>query len=432
MKSVVLETQKLCINPFLHKLSLFANGCGVQLYMVGGCVRDLLLDRPTIDFDFTLASDAIQFAKSFAKFINGTFIALEEEPPTARVIVKTGNLGKDHLSIDFAQFRAASLIDDLCLRDLTINAMAIPLDSFIESRQPELIDPCDGKKDLVNATLRFLSEQVILDDPLRLLRVFRFAAQLEFDITEKSLLYVQKHQHQLPNVSRERIREEFLKILNVDTSIAYLQKMHGIGLLAHVLPPIVDLGRSWKSLEKFENNPIPHELYSYTDEIDVYLHTELESGANRRSLIKLSLLRDENLSDVGNLLRLSRKSVKYMATLVTGEQLIRGTEITHKEIIHLLRDTVGELWGVLLFSEAKHPILPEIHRKIVDTHNGHFLPILKQGRLISGGDLIEEFNLKEGKEIGDILKQIEDRQFYGEIRTRKEAFTAAEELIQKK
>ena len=93
--------------------------------------------------------------------------------------------------IDFTQFRGETLADDLRLRDLTINAMAIPLEAIMESDNPEVIDPCNGKSDLSSRLLRFPSEQVIVDDPLRMMRIFRFAAQLDFEISEVSLEQVQ-------------------------------------------------------------------------------------------------------------------------------------------------------------------------------------------------------------------------------------------------
>ena len=113
--------------PILSKLGTFAKTQGVALYLVGGSVRDLLLNRPTADLDFTLASDAMPFAKAFAAHIGGTFVRLDERPPTARVVLKT-----QQLSLDFAQFRAASLIEDLRRRDLTINAMAVPLEAILD------------------------------------------------------------------------------------------------------------------------------------------------------------------------------------------------------------------------------------------------------------------------------------------------------------
>ena len=85
---------------------------------------------------------------------------------------------------------------------------------------------------------------------------------------------------------------------------------------------------------------------------------------------------------------------------------------------------------MLLYAAASYPIDPTVLKQIANTYYEHILPISKQGRLITGNDLIKNFNLKEGKQIGRLLKEIEERQFDGEIRTREEALTAIAALIQ--
>lgn len=87
-------------------------------------------------------------------------------------------------------------------------------------------------------------------------------------------------------------------------------------------------------------------------------------------------------------------------------------------------------WGVLLYTAASYTVDSAVLEQIVDTYNERILPVRKQGRLITGRDLIRTFQLKEGKRIGNLLKEIEDRQFAGEIRTREEAFAAVAVLIQ--
>ena len=424
MKTTTFTLQVLRSNSVLQALGTFAKARGVQLYLVGGSVRDLLLNRPIVDFDFALASDAIQFAKTFADSLGTTCIVLEEHPPTARVIVKTSRM-----SLDFAQFRAASLIDDLCLRDLTINAMAISLESVLVAPLLHVIDPCDGKNALETRRLQFPSEQVVLDDPLRLMRIYRFAAQLDFEMTPNAINLVQKYQHLLPHVSAERLRDELIKILSVEKARPYLQKMYERGLLAHVMPSVGQGPVSWQPLETFEDTPIPAPIRLYQTEINGYISGELGSEVNRRSLIKLCLCLQGSLADVGKQLRLSRKGVQFMKCLVWGHQQLTNKQLTQKQIIRFLRTTASDWWGALLFSTAMHPIDAAMLIQIADTYYRHVLPILKQGKLITGEDLIRTFNMKEGKEIGMLLRQIEERQFDGEIGTREEALAAVEALI---
>jgi tRNA nucleotidyltransferase/poly(A) polymerase len=435
-----LTLQELFRNHTMRALDTFAKAQDVRLYLVGGSVRDLLLKRQTTDFDFTLASDAIHFAKAFAANISATCIVLEENPPTARVIIKQYDPpDPSRLSMDFVQLRAASLSADLRLRDLTINAMAIVFenvdtltDHASKSNFHRVIDPCRGIEDLGRELLRFPSEQVILADPIRLLRIYRFAAQLGFEISQNAIAFVQKYHELLPNVAAERCRDELMKILDVEKAQPYLQQMDTVGLLAQVLPVVNRARIPWQPLETFEEMPIPTSLGAYYEEINNYLQEEQGDGVSRRSLMKLSLLLGDNFDHIGEHLQLSRKATQFIVDIISKyEQFFKDAnrQLIRKQIICFLRTAASDWWGVLLYAAALRSIDSVVIKQIADTYYEHILPIHKQGRLITGDDLIQIFHLKEGKQIGDLLEQIEKRQFNGEIRTREEALDAVEILI---
>lgn len=438
MRTTVVESLKeLFSNHTIQCLSAFAKKRDVQLYLVGGSVRDLLLRRQTTDVDFALASDAIQFAKAFASRIGATCIALEENPSTARVIVKQHDLPETpQLSMDFVQFRAASLTEDLRLRDLTINAMAIAFEnveavakSACEQNTLHVIDPCGGMSDLAAGLLQFLNEKVVREDPVRLLRIYRFAAQLDFKISQNAIHLVKKHSSLLSNIAAERCRDELMKILKVKRAHLYLQQMEAVGLLTEVVPAI---SKSWRSLETFEETPIPAALSTYYKEINDYLKEELGMGVNRGSLLKLSLLLADNPSSIGKHLRLSQKATQFIARLIVGGKQLKeaSPHLTQKQIIRFLRAYRSDWWGVLLYAAASDSIDAALLTQIANTYYKHILPVSKQGRLITGKDLIQHFDLKEGEQIGRLLKEIEDRQFNGDIRTREEALAAVAALIQ--
>ena len=428
---------------FEHKavqiLGDFAKKRGVALYLVGGSVRDLLLERPTADVDFALASDAIAFAQAFAASIGATCIVLEEDPATARVVVKrSGVSGASWLSMDFAQFRAASLIEDLRLRDLTINAMAIAFENAgtfakqaCEKDDFHVIDPCNGMDDLEAGLLRFPSEKVVRADPLRLLRIYRFAAQLDFEISEGASALVVKHRASLSNVAAERCRDELVKIFKVKKAYPHLRRLESVGLLEQVVPSIRGADSAWRSLEDFEKSPIPIGLDAYQNRINDYLREELGVEADRRVFIKLAFLCGDDPSSIGKHLRLSRKTVQFMVSLISGSTELRRImpDLTHKRIVGFLRKYVSDWCGVMLYAAALYTIDSAILKRVAGTYYEHILPILNQGKLITGDDLIQTFRLKEGKQIGGLLKEIEDRRFAGEIRTREEAFAAVAALI---
>ena len=434
MCTVAESLKKLFSNHIIQSLSAFTKEQNVQLYLVGGSVRDLLLSRQTTDIDFALASDAIQFAKAFANRIGATCIALEENPSTARVIVKQHDTPQ--LSMDFVQFRAASLTEDLRLRDLTINAMAIAFEnaeaaanSACEQNPLHIIDPCGGMNDLAAGLLQFPSERVVREDSIRLLRIYRFAAQLDFKISQNAIHLVKKHRSLLSEIAAERCRDELMKILNVKRAHLYLQEMEVAGLLTQVIP---DISKSWSPFETFEETPIPEALSTYYNEIDGYLKAELGMGVTRGSLIKLSLLLADGPGDIGKRLRLSQKATQFIARLISGNKRLKeaGPHPTQKQIIRFLRTYRSDWWGVLLYAAASDSINAALLKEIANTYYKHILPVCKQGGLITGKDLIQIFQLKEGKQIGDLLEQIEERQFDGEIRTREEALAAVAALIQ--
>ena len=124
----------------LTELSVREN---VRLYLVGGTIRDAILERPIVDLDFSLSVDAIDFAKSFAKEIGVKVIVLDEEQKTARLIFRNGEL-----YMDFSSIRGNDIIDDLLARDLTINAMAADFTQLMQSDSVELLDPYNGIDDL--------------------------------------------------------------------------------------------------------------------------------------------------------------------------------------------------------------------------------------------------------------------------------------------
>ena len=303
-----------------------------------------------------------------------------------------------------------------------------------EQNALRVIDPCGGMKDLETGLLQFPSEQVVREDPVRLLRIYRFAAQLDFEITESAIKLVVKHRSLLSNVAMERCRDELIKIFKVKKAHPHLRRMETVRLLTQVVPSITETNKLWHSLETFEERPIPTALNAYFCEINDYLGEEMGEGADRGLFIKFGLLLGNNVSNAGKHLRLRRKTVQFMEHLISGSTKLKRTipQFTQKQITRFLRTYASDWWGVLLYAAALYSIDAAVLKRITDTYYEHILPIRKQGKLITGNDLIQTFHLKEGKQIGNLLKEIEKRQFDGEIRTREEAFTVIATLIQQR
>lgn len=234
------------------------NLIGMKVYRVGGCVRDLLRGREPRDIDFVVIDETPesmqrrgfkQVGESFPVFIHPQ---TGEEYALARNEVSTGKGYKD-FSFDW---QGVTLEQDLLRRDLTINAMAMDADG-------NLIDPYGGRSDLEQGLLRHVSEAFI-DDPLRILRVARFAAQLRYSVAPETreLMSSMVAEGMLSALSPERIWIETEKAFKTDKPSIYFEVLDDVGALAVLFPEV-------KALDGVPQRP------DYHAEGDVWIHTRM-------------------------------------------------------------------------------------------------------------------------------------------------------------
>lgn len=219
------------------------------IYLVGGAVRDQLLDRPAHDFDFVLPGETIQVAREAARRLNGALFVLDEVRQTTRVVVDRqsfpGDMPGERLLLDFARFRADDLEGDLLDRDFSINAMAYDL-----AHPGRLIDPAGGLADLRSQVIRACSPESLESDPVRVLRAVRLALELDFRIDPGTLSQMRAVAGSLPQISAERLRDELMKMLDGPRVSLAVRILDQVGALAHVLPELEGL--------KGVVQPVPH------------------------------------------------------------------------------------------------------------------------------------------------------------------------------
>jgi len=197
--------------PVFSEFIVALRDSDLNAWLVGGCVRDLLLDKECADVDIVSSEDPSDWARSWAKG-RGRWFWLDEQRKQSRILLAGG------ISFDFAPLRAATITDDLKARDYTINAIAIAVND-----PANLFDPLGGITDLNNRCLRMCSVAGFIDDPLRMLKGVRHAAVLSFTV-EKNTIHAMIQQAQLLKlVAAERIREELLKIFVVRDLSGILQ-----------------------------------------------------------------------------------------------------------------------------------------------------------------------------------------------------------------
>lgn len=207
---------------------------GVNIFLVGGSVRDLLLAREMNDLDFALAGNVLSIARRVGNAIGAAYFPLDVERQTARLILALPD-GK-RIKLDFAGFRGPDLQSDLLGRDFTINAMALPL---VDS--PELIDPLGGAVDLQNKVIRACSDMAFEDDPVRVLRSVRQAVSFDFKIKPETGRQIRRAAPLLADVSPERTRDEVFKMLAGSHPATSIRLLDMLGGLEYVMPELIGL-----------------------------------------------------------------------------------------------------------------------------------------------------------------------------------------------
>ena len=221
-----------------------------EMYLVGGAVRDILLNRLSRDLDFALPSKGISLARRVANALKADFMVLDDERDTGRVIVTESDGTRTFL--DFATYRGNSLEEDLRARDFTINAIAFDLHA------QTLIDPLNGASDLRAKAIRACSPTSLSDDPVRILRAVRQAAAFEFKIELETRKAMKQAASLLPSVSPERQRDELFKMLEGPKPDASMRALEMLDIFPYLLPELPAL----KSVQ--QSAPHIHDVWEHT------------------------------------------------------------------------------------------------------------------------------------------------------------------------
>jgi len=222
-----------------------------QIFLVGGCVRDAFLGKSSHDLDLVVLGDVHQAAKVTARALHSnSCYLLDSERNTWRVIAEKDG---SKVEIDLSTPRAATIEEDLTLRDFSINAMAVGLNN-----PGLLVDPCGGMTDLHQKVVRVCSSSAFHDDPVRTIRAIRFASDLAFRIEPGTVALLKGAISSLSRVSSERIRDEFYKLCSGKNPASAIHVMESLGLLFEIMP----------ELSKLKGLPQTH-----PDPLNVWQHT---------------------------------------------------------------------------------------------------------------------------------------------------------------
>ncbi|NLE76346.1 MAG: HD domain-containing protein [Chloroflexi bacterium] len=231
----VLEAVWRGVPPEVRAATDLLRRWGVPAWLVGGAVRDLLLERPTHDFDIAVEGNGLALARRVADALHRPFVSLDAERGFGRVMVPQADALP--LAIDFAQLVGGSLPADLAQRDFTFNAMALDLGGAEQA----VIDPHGGVEDLRRGVVRVVSAEAFPQDPLRLLRAVRFRAELGFAVEPHTESLMAEWAEHIRGVAWERVRDEMCRILEPDGAAEALAYLHRLGLLAPLFPEVAAL-----------------------------------------------------------------------------------------------------------------------------------------------------------------------------------------------
>lgn len=410
------------------------------IYLVGGSVRDTLRGENPADMDFTLR-DAPGVAKTLADAGGLPLVPLDTTPgrETFRVVLDK------NLFFDFTTLQGKTIEEDLAQRDFTINAMAISLTDFIKGTITP-IDPFSGQDDLRNQIIRVVPGPAFEEDPLRLLRAFRFASTLDFTIEPDTLAQIETHKEKLTKTAQERVTYELLILFKADHS--NMDAMHQSGLLKILFPSTGGWDKSRNTFEELEN------ILRHPDSLLEHhapLIEEYISKNHHRALLKWSVLigtsdkklPDSGLIDILKRFRLSNTNIQFIEgtlrhsarVLSESRSTTRGFE-QRSTIYQLIKDSGNELIASLLLSLAirlgnqediKYFI--ESLNRILDFYIQTYIPAQDRPALLNGEMLKERFQLTPSPLFKDILDKVEEARVLGTVHNQQEAEQLARKLI---
>ncbi len=430
-------------------------------YLVGGCVRDFLLGKTSVDRDIAIVG-AEDFAHKIANDMEGTFIELDPENHIYRVVLK------DKINyLDISELVGGQIETDLIRRDFTINAIAYDL------AKDEFIDLVGGINDLKNKKLNHIKDENFEDDPLRVLRAFRFQAVTGFEMSEGVKSAINKYKHLLNLPAKERITYELMKLFGGKYCSKALLKMDEFGILEDIFPCVKEFKKvppnSHHHLDLF------HHLVETVSQIETLYEnaTEIEKnhldkidfgGSPRINHLKLACF----LHDLGKFstwtieesgrhrfikhddigakmcvpllrdLKFSKKQIEYISLMIKTHiypsNVASAPELTEKVMMRYIRKMEVNVIDNIILAKADRLSARgvEITEEIVK-ENLSALDTLLQfyfekkdslkplPKLLDGLEVMQLKGIKQGPKLGEILSALKEAQISGDVITKEDA-----------
>lgn len=383
------------------------------VWLVGGTLRDLLCNQQPSDYDIAFAADQTAQIRRWARAFGGSWFWLDAARNQSRVVFSTLKI-----QLDFAPLRAATIEADLCLRDFTMNAMAVPLAS-LHLMPPAIIDPTCGYADLTQGVLRRCGVQVFEQDPLRILKGVRHQAQRGWQIESRTREQIQQLAPLLGQVAAERIRSELGRIFSAPHLIPALLLLEESGLLKQLLGT-ASAKTSYAAL--MQPYFAARQRLGGHPQLAALLNEEVEEGLTCAGLLLMSRLLV--LAEEKNP-RVNLKNLRFSTRSCTLVQRLNSPSVSLSAFASAISGRVAALQVEMLEPYAVEQLLAALIQQ-PDGHTDEFVArliaqyrqrLLKQqiAPLLSGQQIMQITGLPPGEAIGRWQREIKLAEIAGEI-----------------
>ncbi len=459
--NIQILKNKIQEDEILNNISSFFQN---KVYLVGGSVRDYLLGKTTYDRDLIVVDeDAKTFSLKLAEFFGATHIPLDETNKIYRIVLPD----KENY-LDITNPVENSLEKDIMRRDLTINAIAVNIQTG------DVIDLCNGISDLENRLLRGVREENFVDDPLRLLRVFRFYSVLGFELDESLSFITKKYSNLVLNPAKERIEYELMKLFDGQFADDALLKMDECGVLEMYFPFVKELKQvppnlhhhldlfhhsveTVKQIGILYNNS-SEKVKAHMDRVDFggfsriahlrlagFLHDigkfstwTIEEDTGRHRFIKHDDVGAKLAKPMLKSMCFSNKQIDYLTLMIKKHMyptaVVSAPELTDKVMMRFVRKMEDNAIDNILIAQADRLSArgPEITDEIVNENISALNNLLEfylkaketlkpLPKLLNGNEVMSILSIKPSPQLGKIMEALQEAQISGDILTKDEA-----------